>query len=95
MVSDIRMAALTGFQLIRKVKDLRPEMKVITMIIFEVNKPEFEVIFPSTPINAAIRKPFTASQLLEEIRGSLGVVTQETTRRMYVHSGNNRIPIIR
>ncbi len=45
MVSDIRMAALTGFQLIRKVKDLRPEMKAITMTIFEVNKPEFEVIF--------------------------------------------------
>ncbi len=83
------MPALTGFQLVRKVKDLRPEMKVITMTMFEVNKPEFEVIFPSTPINAVIRKPFTASQLLEEIRGFLDVVIQETTRRMYVHSGRN------
>jgi CheY-like chemotaxis protein len=63
------MAALTGFQLIRKLKDLRPEMKFIMMTMFEVNKPEFEVIFPSTRINAVIRKPFTASQLLEEVRG--------------------------
>ncbi|MDP8889328.1 MAG: response regulator [Thermoproteota archaeon] len=52
LVSDVRMPALTGFQLVRKVKDLRPEMKVITMTMFEVNKPEFEAVFPSTPINS-------------------------------------------
>ncbi len=60
------MPALTSLQLVRKVKDLRPGMKIITVTMFEVNKPEFEVIFPSTPINAVIRKPFTASQLLEK-----------------------------
>ena len=50
LVSDIRMPALTGFQLVRRVKDLRPEMKVIMMTMFEVNKGEFEAVFPSTPI---------------------------------------------
>lgn len=86
LVSDVRMPALTGFQLVRKVKDLRPEMKVIMMTMFEVNKPEFEAVFPSTPIDAVIRKPFTPSQLVEKIRGFfLGTMTQETTRRMYVH----------
>ncbi len=85
LVSDVRMPALTGFQLVRKVKDLRPEMKVIMMTMFEVNKPEFEAVFPSTPIDAVIRKPFTASQLVEKIRRFLGVVIQETTRHMYVH----------
>jgi DNA-binding NtrC family response regulator len=84
LVSDVRMPALTGFQLVRKVKDLRPEMKVIMMTMFEVNKPEFEVVFPSTPIDAVIRKPFTPSQLVEKIRGFL-CTTQETTRRMYMH----------
>src|SRR5215217_2799572 len=71
LVSDIRMPGLTGFQLVRKVKDLRPEMKVIMMTMFEVNKPEFEAVFPSTPIDAVIRKPFTPSQLVEKIRGFL------------------------
>jgi DNA-binding NtrC family response regulator len=68
LVSDIRMPALNGFQLVRKVKDLRPEMKVIMMTMFEVNKPEFEAVFPSTPIDAVIRKPFVPSQLIEKIR---------------------------
>ena len=85
LVSDIRMPGLTGFQLVRKVKDLRPEIKVIMMTMFEVNKPEFEAVFPSTPINAVIRKPFTPSQLIEKIRGFLGTTTQGTRRRVYVN----------
>jgi hypothetical protein len=29
-------------------------MKVIMMTMFEVNKPDFEAVFPSTPIDAVI-----------------------------------------
>lgn len=85
LVSDIRMPGLTGFQLVRKVKDLRPEIKVIMMTMFEVNKPEFEAVFPSTPIDGVIRKPFAPSQLVEKIRGFLSTMTQGTTRRMNIH----------
>ncbi len=46
-------------------------MKVIMMNMFEVNKPGFEAVFPSTPNDAVIRKPFTPSQLVEE-RGFFG-----------------------
>jgi DNA-binding NtrC family response regulator len=80
LVSDVRMPALTGFQLVRKVKDLRPEIKVVMMTMFEVHKPEFEAVFPSTPIDDVIRKPFTPFQLGEKIRGFLGIVAQRTTR---------------
>jgi hypothetical protein len=43
-------------------------MKVIMMTMFEVSKPEFDAVFPSTPIDAVIRKPFVPSQLIEKIR---------------------------
>jgi two-component system OmpR family response regulator len=79
LVSDVRMPALTGFQLIRKVKDLRPEIKVVLMTMFEVNKREFEAVFPSTPIDDVIRKPFAPSQLVGKIRGFLGLLAQTTT----------------
>ena len=75
------MPALTCFQLIRKVRDLRPEMKVIMMTMFEVNKREFEAVFPSTLIDAVIRKPITPWQVVEKIRGFLGTMTQRTARR--------------
>ena len=87
LVSDVRMPALTGFQLVRKIKDMRPEMKVMLMTMFEVNKPEFEAVFPSTPIDDVIRKPFTSSQLLDKIRGLLGTLSQKTARRMDMHKG--------
>ena len=61
------MSALTGSQFVRRVKDLRPEMKVIMMTMFEVNKQEFEVVFSSTLIDGVIRKPFTPSHLVEKI----------------------------
>ena len=35
--------------------------------IFEVKKLEFEAVLMSTPIDAAIRKPFASSQLVEKI----------------------------
>jgi CheY-like chemotaxis protein len=75
------MPALTGFQLVRRVKDLGPEMKVIMMTMFEVNKGEFEAVFPSTPIDGVIRKLFSSSQMVEKIGGFLGAMTQRTTRR--------------
>jgi hypothetical protein len=55
------------------------------MTMFEVNKPEFEAVFPSTPIDAVMRKPFTPSQLVEKIRGFLAPMTQGTTRRVGMH----------
>jgi two-component SAPR family response regulator len=80
------MPALTGFQLVRKVKDLRPEMRIIMMTMFEVNKPEFEAVFPLTPVDAVIRKPFTPSHLVEKIRGFSNTIIQgERTRRTDVH----------
>jgi DNA-binding NtrC family response regulator len=85
LVSDVRMPALTGFQLVRKIKDLRPEMKVMLMTMFEVSKPEFEAVFPSTPIDDVIRKPFTSSQLLDKIRGLLATLSQKTARRIDIH----------
>jgi DNA-binding NtrC family response regulator len=88
LVSDVRMPALTGFQLVRKVRDLRPEMKVIMMTMFEINKPEFEAVFPSTPIDGVIRKPFTPSQLVEKIKGFFATMTQGTTGRMDSHGGS-------
>jgi DNA-binding NtrC family response regulator len=68
LVSDIKMPNMTGFQLVRRTKELRPDMKVIMMTAFEVNKPEFESVFPSTPVDNVMRKPFLPSQLAEVIK---------------------------
>ncbi len=91
LVSDIRMPALTGFQLVRRVKDLRPEMIVIMMTMFEVNEREFEAVFPSTRIDGVIRKPFSPSHLVEKMRGFLVTRAQGAPRRIDKHKRSQSI----
>ena len=68
IVSDIRMPDMTGFQLVRRVKDLRPDIKIVLMSAFDVSKTEFEAVFPSTPVDKVMRKPFLISDLAEAIK---------------------------
>jgi len=63
LVSDIRMPQMNGFQLVRRIKELRPDMKIILMTAFEINKSELESVLPSTPVNDLIKKPFSPSHL--------------------------------
>ena len=67
MVADIQMPGMSGFQLVRRVKDLRPDLKVIMMTAFEVNKSEFESVFPSTAVDKLMQKPFPLTQLTDSV----------------------------
>jgi CheY-like chemotaxis protein len=67
IVSDVKMPEMTGFQLVRRVKDLRPDIKIVMMTAFDV-KTEFEATFPSTPVDKVMRKPFVISQLADAIK---------------------------
>jgi len=64
LISDVKMPRLNGFQLAKRVRQIRPEIKLVMMTAFEVNKSEFESVFPSTKIDSVLRKPFASSKLL-------------------------------
>jgi len=68
LISDVKMPSMNGFQLVRRVRELNPAIKVIMMTAFEVNKPEFETVFPSMKVDGVLRKPFLPSQLAEMIK---------------------------
>ena len=68
IISDIMMPNINGFQLVRRVMELRPEMKVILMTAFEVSMHEFHSVFPSTPLDYVVRKPFSPSMLAEKVK---------------------------
>ena len=62
-ICDVSMPNMTGFQLARRIRDLRSDIRIIFMTAFEVNKNEFSRVFPPTEIENVIRKPFTPSKL--------------------------------
>lgn len=63
VISDIRMPAMNGFELARKILQINPSTKVFLITAFEVNMKEFSVMFPSLKVNGIISKPFRPSEL--------------------------------
>jgi CheY-like chemotaxis protein len=61
VVTDIRMPQMNGFQVARAVKQIRRDIKVAFATSLDINKLEFDKIFPSTEVDAFITKPIRSS----------------------------------
>jgi DNA-binding NtrC family response regulator len=78
VLSDIRMPALSGIQLARKVKEINPNVKVVLMTSFEIKDNEFSKVFPSLHVDGFVQKPIVISNLTNKILNIIG----ETKRRL-------------
>ncbi len=67
VLSDIRMPALSGIQLAKKVKEVNPNVKVILMTAFEIKDNEFSKVFPSTQVDGFVQKPIGIKDLTDKI----------------------------
>lgn len=67
IVTDIRMPVMNGFQLVKAVKKMRPEIKVVIMTSFEIHMKEWQQIMPSTEVDQFLTKPFSELQLVKAI----------------------------
>jgi DNA-binding NtrC family response regulator len=63
VISDLRMPKINGYELIKRVKEIKPEVKVFFMTAFEINDIEFRRLLPSVIIDEFIQKPVTMNQL--------------------------------
>ena len=72
VLSDIRMPEMSGFQFVREVRKLDPDIKILFMTAFEVNQSEFEQVLPSTQVDGFIRKPARPKEFVDAVLRSLG-----------------------
>ena len=63
VISDIRMPNMNGFEFIKKVKELKPTVKVFFMTAFEINPDEWSNLLPSVKIDEFIEKPFALEKV--------------------------------
>jgi DNA-binding NtrC family response regulator len=68
VVSDIKMPGMSGFALVKRLKELLPKIKVILMSSFVIHKQEFEKVMPSLNIDEFVSKPFKKADLVEAIK---------------------------
>lgn len=69
VLSDISMRKLTGYELVKKVKSIRPEIKVVFMTALETDLPELSEILPSIKIDGFMLKPGRLENLITTIEG--------------------------
>jgi YesN/AraC family two-component response regulator len=67
MITDIKMPSMNGLELTRKVKELKPDMKVIVMSGFFGNFPYDEAI--AMGASDFLEKPFSLRDLIKKIKG--------------------------
>jgi DNA-binding NtrC family response regulator len=75
VLSDMRMPALSGIQLSKKVKEVNPNVKVVLMTAFEIRDIEFSKVFPSTQIDGFVQKPIGINELTDKILRLIGDAT--------------------
>jgi DNA-binding NtrC family response regulator len=68
VISDLRMPEINGYEFIKRVKEIKPEVKVFFMTAFEINDIEFRRLLPSVKIDEFIQKPTTMNHLTTVIK---------------------------
>ena len=63
VISDIRMPQMNGFEFIKKVKEVKPTVKVFFMTAFEIPDIEFWNLFPSVIVDEFIQKPVSIAKV--------------------------------
>lgn len=67
-ILDIRMPAMTGFQLYREMKKVDTAIAVCFLSAFEIQPHEFKSVFPSMDsVKTIIKKPISINGLLKQI----------------------------
>jgi DNA-binding NtrC family response regulator len=79
LVTDLRMPGMTGFELAREAKKHNPDILVVLMTAFEINLTEFEAVFPSTRVDATLKKPFRLADIQSVIAKMASKITTDSS----------------
>jgi DNA-binding response OmpR family regulator len=59
VISDIRMPGMNGYEFVKQVKKINPQVKIILMSSFEINDNELLDVLPDVKIDTFLQKPFS------------------------------------
>src|SRR5919109_758776 len=68
VISDIRMPGMNGFEFVRKVREIKPDIKILLMTAFDINTTIFSEELLATKVNGFIQKPISLKRLNIEIK---------------------------
>lgn len=63
VITDFRMQGMNGIELAIKIKEIKPDIKILLMTAFEINNEELENFTSSVKVDEFISKPILMSKL--------------------------------
>jgi DNA-binding NtrC family response regulator len=77
VITDLRMPGMNGYEFIKKVKEIKPQVKVFFMTAFSINDMEFGRILPFVKIDEFIEKPVSLKKLVSLINKYINLEIKE------------------
>jgi len=71
VISDLRMPVINGFQFLKTVKDLNPQVRTVLITAFDVERKLFQEYAKKEIINGFAQKPISRDNLLQEVSAQL------------------------
>ena len=71
VISDLRMPVINGFQLLKTVKDLNPEVRTVLMTAYDFDNNLLQEYTKKEIIDGFAQKPISRDNLLQEVREQL------------------------
>lgn len=72
IISDMRMPLMTGLELLKKVKELDPNVRTMLVSALDMpNDPEFQKYLKDGVIDSFLEKPITINRLCEKVRNEV------------------------
>jgi two-component system cell cycle sensor histidine kinase/response regulator CckA len=63
VISDFRMPGMNGIEFAIKIKEMKPDIKILLMTAFEINSEELKNVTSSVKVDEFISKPILMSKL--------------------------------
>ncbi|RPI81703.1 MAG: response regulator [Nitrosopumilales archaeon] len=72
IISDMRMPLMTGLELLKKVKELNPNVRTMLLSAFDMqDNPDFQKYLKDGIIDSFLEKPITINRLCQEVRDEI------------------------
>lgn len=72
IISDMRLPRMTGLELLKKVKELNPDVRTMLVSAFDMqDNPDFQKYLKDGVVDSFVEKPITIHRLCQEVRDEI------------------------
>ena len=75
---------MNGYEFVKKIKEIRPEIKVFLMTAFEINDAEFRKVLLNVKIEGLIQKPISLDNITSTVSKYINHPDKLTTSMMRI-----------